>query len=102
MPGLLTRAYLAEQPTRRIPAITRPLDPHATIPVPLPDELTERLPIIARLSGPFAREARQIMHHGESEDHLFLRLFLFWQHHNRQESDTALLRAYGRVEREAR
>lgn len=74
MPGLLTRARLSQ------------LD-------------TVRVPVVARLHGPFAQEARHIMRSGETEDHLFLRLLLFWQHANREDSDTALVDAYERSAR---
>ncbi len=69
---------------------------------PTIDEMpTVRLPIVGRLHGTFAQEARPAMHTGESEDSFFLRLWLFWQHHNRQDSDTALVEAIVRVESEA-
>lgn len=63
---------------------------------------TVRVPVVARLHGPMAQEARAIMYPHETPDHLFMRLLCFWQWHARQDSDTALIRAYARVEREAR
>jgi hypothetical protein len=64
---------------------------------PAIDELpTVRLPIVGKLHGAFAQEARPAMHTGETEDSFFLRLWLFYQHANQQESDTALVAAIGR------
>ncbi len=87
MNQLLTRERYADVPTVRVQAIPRPLA----------DEI-----MTARLYGMDAAEARAAMLPGETPDMLFLRLWLFYRHANRQDSDTALVAAIGRAESEAR
>lgn len=75
---LLTREKYADLPTERVTVI-------------LADEV-----LTARLYGRDAQEARALMHGHETPDMLFLRLLLFYQHANRQDSDTAMLAALER------
>ncbi len=59
---------------------------------------TVRVPVVAKLDGAFASEARRAMQPHESPDGFFLRLWLFYQHANRYDSDTALVAAIARAE----
>lgn len=71
------------------------LDDIATFP-------TQRMPAVSKLVGalygPFAEEARAWMQSGETTDAFFLRMFLFYQQAQQQDSDTALVAALERSE----
>jgi len=70
------RQYIADAPTEKAPAIP------TFAPV---------------LVGTFATEARSMLLPGESPEALVIRLMLFYQHANRQESDTSLVAALTRI-----
>lgn len=81
MNQLLTREKYADLPTVRHEAVTRPLP----------------APFVARIYNEhLAAEARATLLPGETPDALFVRLLLFYRHHNRQDSDTALVAALER------
>ena len=80
-PLTLLQRHLAELPTERYEAVTRPL----------PAPFTARI-----YNEHLANEARAVLLPGETPDALFVRLLLFYLHEQKQDSDTALLAAVER------